>query len=93
MAQMFAGIQQMAKDAGRNPSSLEMIVRANVEIAEKPLPKERMIFSGTLDQIKEDIAECQRIGAHEVFFDPTFDAGTQSLERWLALMEQLRKLV
>jgi probable F420-dependent oxidoreductase len=90
MAQMFGGLKQMAKEAGRDPSSLKMIVRAHVDISDKPLGKERMIFSGTLDQIKEDVAGCKRIGAHELFFDPTFY--TQRLDRWLALMEQLRKL-
>lgn len=93
MAQMFNSIKQMAKEAGRDPSSLRLLVRANLEITDKPLGKERMIFSGTLDQIKEDIAQCKRIGAHELFFDPTFYAGAQTLPGWLALMEQLRKLV
>jgi len=51
-----------------------------------------MLFSGTIDQIKEDIAGCKDIGAHELFFDPTFSPGAQSLDRWLALMEQFRKL-
>jgi hypothetical protein len=50
-----------------------------------------MIFTGTIEQIKQDIAGCKRIEAHELFFDPTFQA--QSLEEWLALMEQLRKLM
>jgi hypothetical protein len=50
-----------------------------------------MIFTGTIEQTKEDIAGCKRIGAHELFFEPTFQA--QSLEEWLALMEQLRKLM
>jgi len=91
MAQMFGALKQMAKEAGRDPSSLAMVVRANLEITDKPLGKERMIFNGTLDQIKEDVAGCVRIGAHELFFDPTFYA--RSLDQWLALMEQLRKLV
>jgi probable F420-dependent oxidoreductase len=91
MVQMFGAIQQMAKDAGRDPASLEMIVRAHMEITDKPLGKERKIFAGTLDQVKEDIAACRRIGAHELFFDPTFSYAGQSLNRWLALMEQLRK--
>jgi hypothetical protein len=69
-----------------------MIVRAHLEITDKPLGKERKIFAGTLDQIKEDITACDKIGAHEVFFDPTFSPGGQSLDRWLTLMEQLRKL-
>jgi probable F420-dependent oxidoreductase len=93
MAQMFGAVKQMAKEAGRDPSSLAMVVRANLEITDKPLGKERMIFAGTLDQIKEDIAGTGRIGAHELFFDPTFSAGAQTLDQWLALMERLRKLV
>lgn len=93
MAQMFEGVKQMAKQAGRDPSSLEMVVRANLEITDKPLGEKRMIFSGSLDQIKEDIAGCRRIGAHEVFFDPAFSPGGQSLSNWLSLMEQVRKLV
>ena len=83
MADMFDAAKQMAKEAGRDPSSLSLVVRANLEITEKPLGKERVIFSGTLEQIKEDIAGCRQIGAHEIFFDPTFMPGAQSLERWL----------
>ena len=71
---------------------MAMVVRANLEISEKPAGDKRMIFSGTIDQIKEDIPGCNDIGAHELFFDPTFSPGAQSLDRWLALMEQLRKL-
>ena len=92
MAQMFSSIKQMAKEAGRDPSSLRMVVRANVEITDKPLGKERMIFTGPLEQIQEDVLACQRIGAHELFFDPTFYQGAQTLPSWLALMEQMRKL-
>jgi probable F420-dependent oxidoreductase len=91
MAQMFGAIKEMAKEAGRDPSSLQMIVRANLEITDRPLGKERMIFAGSLDQIKEDVSACSKVGAHEVFFDPTFSTGEQSLDRWLALMDQLRR--
>ncbi len=93
MAQMFDAVKKMAKEAGRDPDSLQMIVRANLELHEKPRGKEGMIFTGTLEQIKEDTEGCRKIGAHEVFFDPTFSPGAQSLDRWLELMEQLRKLV
>jgi len=89
MAQMFAGIRQMAKDAGRDPGFLKMIVRANVEITDKPLPQDRFIFTGSLDQIKLDIAACRNIGAAEVFFDPGFSANGQSLDHWLAVMMEL----
>ena len=51
-----------------------------------------MIFTGTLEQIEEDVLACKRIGAHELFFDPTFYEGAQTLQGWLALMEQMRRL-
>ena len=35
MAQMLGSIKQMAKEAGRDPSSLRMLVRANLEIKDK----------------------------------------------------------
>ena len=92
MAQMFGAIQKMAKEAGRDPSTLKMIVRANLDVSEKPLGKDRMIFTGTMEQIKEDVVACERIGAQEVFFDPAFGPGGQKVERWLELMEGLRKV-
>ena len=70
-----------------------MIVRANLEITDKPLGKERMIFSGTLDQIHDDVRACAEIGAAEVFFDPTFTAGGQSLDRWLSLLEHFKAIL
>ena len=93
MAQMWAAILQMAAAAGRDPDTLQMIVRANVEISGKPLSGERAIFTGSLDQIKEDVIACREIGAHELFYDPVFSPGAQSLSEWLTVMEQLRKLV
>lgn len=90
MAQIFAGIQQIAKEAGRDPSSLQMIVRGNLVITDKPLPKERWIFTGTLEQIHADIGGCAKIGAHELFLDPTFSKGGQSLHHWLELLEEFR---
>jgi hypothetical protein len=92
MAHMFDSIKQMAKEAGRDPSSLRLVVRANFEIHDKPLGKDRMIFTGSLEQIQDDVTACKRIGAHELFLDPTFFEGAQTLEGWLALMEQMQIL-
>jgi len=93
MQKMFDGLKQMAKEAGRDPSKLQLVVRANVEIGSKPRSKDGSIFTGTLEQIKEDVEGCKRIGAHELHFDPTFMPGAQKLDRWLGLMEEWRKLV
>ncbi len=93
MTQMFGAIKQMAKEAGRDPASLAMVVRANLSITDKALGKDRPIFTGTLEQIKEDTAACKTIGASEVHFDPTFIKGSDSLDVWLTTMEKIRKLV
>jgi probable F420-dependent oxidoreductase len=93
MKQMFDGVKQMAEEAGRDPTQLELVVRANVEIDDKPRPAAGVIFTGTLEQIREDLEGCKRIGAHEVLFDPTWQPGAQSLHRWLELMEQLREMM
>ncbi len=90
MKQMFAGMQQMAKEAGRDPSELSMIVRANLFLTEKPVEKDRFIFVGSVDQIREDIAACEKIGAEEVFLELGFSPGGQSLSNWERLLEEFR---
>jgi alkanesulfonate monooxygenase SsuD/methylene tetrahydromethanopterin reductase-like flavin-dependent oxidoreductase (luciferase family) len=63
---MFEGIKNMAKEAGRDPSAMELIVRANVEIHDRPIQKERVDFTGTLEQIAEDVKATQKLGAAEL---------------------------
>jgi probable F420-dependent oxidoreductase len=93
MAQMFSSIKQMAAAAGRDPARLEMAVRANLQLTDRPLGKERRIFTGTLEQIQEDTDACRAIGAHEVHFAPGSGRESDTVEGWLALMEQLRPFV
>ena len=38
MKQMFDGVKQMAEEARRHPTQLELVVRANMEISDKPRP-------------------------------------------------------
>ena len=92
-AQLFSSIQQMAKAAGRDASRLELVVRANLHVTDKPLGNDRAIFTGTMGQIQEDTDACKQIGAHEVHFDPGFEPGQASLDGWLQRMEEVRKLV
>ncbi len=93
MAQMMTQLREMAKAAGRDPSALEVIVRANLHITREPLGAERWIFSGSLDQIKTDVDRVRALGANEIFFDPTFSPDGQSAEAFLACMERVRRLV
>ena len=54
--EMFGGIQAMAKEAGRDPSKLELIVRGNCELSDTPISGERAEFTGTIEQVGADIA-------------------------------------
>jgi alkanesulfonate monooxygenase SsuD/methylene tetrahydromethanopterin reductase-like flavin-dependent oxidoreductase (luciferase family) len=93
MAEMFGNIKKMAEEAGRDPSAIVMVVHAVLEITDKPLENGRAIFSGSLEQISEDVRGCAKIGADEVSFDPAFAPGGQSLDRWLSLLDQLRGMM
>jgi probable F420-dependent oxidoreductase len=89
---MFEGIKNMAKEAGRDPSALELIVRANVEIHNSPIQKNRVDFTGTLDQIAEDVKTTQKLLATEIVFDAQFSPGVETANDLVSRMEQLWRI-
>jgi len=92
MKQMWEGVKGMAKEAGRDPNELEIVVRANLTITPEPINENRWIFSGSLEQIKGDIQACREIGAAEVHFDPLFSPEGGSVEGYLKVAEKMREL-
>jgi probable F420-dependent oxidoreductase len=91
MGPMFEGIKGMAKEAGRAPSVLQLIVRANVEISDAKPGKERADFTGSLAQIAADVAATRKVGAAELVFDVQFSPGLETADDMVARMEQLWK--
>ena len=92
MRQMMAQLRDLAKAAGRDPAALQLVVRANVTLTDSPLGADRAIFTGSPEQVKEDVDAVRGLGAAEVFFDPTFSRDGATLDGFLASMERLRKL-
>jgi probable F420-dependent oxidoreductase len=92
VGQMYDGIKQMAKEAGRDPAKLELLVRANVEFASKPIEKDRPDFIGTAEQIAGDIAAVRKLGASEIIFDVHFSPDVKDGAAMLAKLEQLGKM-
>jgi probable F420-dependent oxidoreductase len=90
MAAMIAQLRQFAKDAGRDPQSLEVIVGANISLSEKPLGADRAIFTGSEDQVKNDIEAVKKLGADEIFF-VIFQE--ESIKDLVATMEKFRSFV
>jgi probable F420-dependent oxidoreductase len=93
MAQMMGQMREMARAAGRDPGSVALIVRANLYVTPEPQDSKRWIFSGSLEQIKEDIERVRALKADELFFDPTFSPDGESTESFIACMERIRKLL
>src|SRR5215470_6529211 len=89
---MFEGIKGMAKEPGRDPSALDLIVRANVEIHNTPIQKDRRDFTGTLQQIAEDVTTTQKLGAAEMLFDVQFSPGVETAKDLVARMEDLWRI-
>lgn len=92
MKQMWDGICGMAQAAGRDPSKLELVVRANLEIFDQPLGDTRGVFTGSFDQIRADVEATRAIGAHEIFFELGFTESSRTVDGQVALIKRLRAL-
>lgn len=92
IAQMWGQIKDMAKEEGRNPDDLRMIMRGNLEISDQPLGDGRFPFTGSYDQIKADIKAAEEIGTEELTFDPGFSSKGGSADGFIEAMEKLREL-
>jgi probable F420-dependent oxidoreductase len=86
---LFEGIKGMGKEAGRDPSALGLIVRANVEIHDTPIQKDRVDFSGNLEQIAEDVKTTQKLGAAEIVLDVQFSPRVETVNDVVSRMEEL----
>ncbi|HWP57659.1 MAG TPA: LLM class F420-dependent oxidoreductase [Candidatus Acidoferrales bacterium] len=88
---IFDGIKKTAKEAGRDPSALELIINAAVQIHPRPVEKDRADFTGTLEQIAEDFSRAQKLGAAEVVIYAQFLREGESAGDLIARMEDLRR--
>ena len=86
---MFEAIKNMAKEAGRDPSALELIVTAGVEIHKRPIEKERIEFTGSVEQIGEDFATARKVGAAEIAIYAQFLAPDEIAQDLITRMEDL----
>jgi probable F420-dependent oxidoreductase len=90
---MTSKLRTMAQSAGRNPADLKLVVRYNLSITPKPLGSDRHSFSGSLDQIKDDVQAMKDFGADELILDVSFSPDSQTEAAFLSHLERIRKLV
>jgi probable F420-dependent oxidoreductase len=78
---------EQVRQAGRDPSRIEIIARVNNGIHAKPLPEPRLPLVGSLEQIHEDLQRLDQAGIKHVFYD----LGDTPLVEQLRLLEKLRR--
>jgi probable F420-dependent oxidoreductase len=92
VGQMFESIKGMAKEAGRDPKSLELVVRGNIEFTDSAPAEGRADFIGNSKQISLDIAAAKKLGATELVLDLQFSPDITTPEAMLKKMEELRNM-
>jgi probable F420-dependent oxidoreductase len=66
IASMWRALREMTTGYGRDPDTLQLVVRADVALSGTPLGDDRSSFSGTREQIAADLDATRALGAHEV---------------------------
>ena len=89
---MFATIKQLTQQAGRDPSKLALVVRANGQITDEPQGQSRPMFTGSADEVAADVEGMRRVDVTELFLDPILSPGLDTLDAFLEQMERFREL-
>lgn len=83
-------LRQYADDAGRDPSTLEIIIVCEPDITPVPMGADRGPLVGSEEQIEEDITALRQLGVDELIFELRLDRTPGELRD---SMTQLRALV
>jgi probable F420-dependent oxidoreductase len=86
-------IRELAIAHGRDADRMELIVVGNVTFTDRPLPKDRVPFTGTLDQIIDDIATASGAGADEVIIDLNLQPWFTTTARMLETAQEIHERV
>ncbi len=70
LGQDVATVRAAAREAGRDPDALHVLLRGVVELHDRPRAGRRSPLHGTRDQVLEDLAALAGQGVSEVLLDP-----------------------
>jgi probable F420-dependent oxidoreductase len=86
-------IRSEAADAGRDATAMELVAVGNVTFTTSPGGADRAGFTGTLDQILEDVAAVGNAGADELIIDLNLQDWWQSTAQMLDTALEIREAV
>jgi probable F420-dependent oxidoreductase len=66
IAPAWQGILRAADGYGRDPATLQLVVRADIDLTDRPVDGERGTYHGSVDQVADDLDATAEVGAHEV---------------------------
>jgi probable F420-dependent oxidoreductase len=89
VAPLVARIKDAAREAGRDPATLQIVSRGSYHVHDAPQGPGRRPLYGTLAEIREDVQRYADAGLTELFLEPNFQPGGADLTRVLDVMEQL----
>jgi len=84
-----ARVRAAAAAAGRDPARFPIVCRGSFNLTPEPLEADRRALSGSVAQIRDDLARYAAAGVTQTFLEPNFQPGGAVLERVLAQMEAL----
>ena len=86
-------LYRLTEEAGRDPKSLTICYKAPVYDPQLPIQSgaERRPFSGSADQVVDDIAVYARLGVRELVFDFRSETAAESLERMERFSDVIKK--
>jgi probable F420-dependent oxidoreductase len=93
MGAIMDQIRRQAREVGRDPAALELLVWAFVDVRDRPVGDGRPDWTGTLDEIRRDVEAARGIGVTELMFAPGYATGEFSLETYFDLLGQLHQLI
>lgn len=76
----WKAIRQLATDAGRDAGALDFILQANITVTPKPAGPDRRHFTGSFEQVVEDLTAYAAGGAQEVILNLQLDDAWQGTE-------------
>jgi probable F420-dependent oxidoreductase len=86
-ASMWSVVTTAAEQAGRDPSALALVVRANIKHTARPIDGDRLTYHGSVEQIADDVQGAFAVGAHQVILD--LQGTTSTVREYLDLADAI----
>jgi probable F420-dependent oxidoreductase len=90
--QAWAQMKDRAQELGRDTSAMNFTYRANIVISEQPAQGDRFPFTGSLDQIVDDVVAISLAGADEVILELQIQDRYYGPEALLETATEIREL-